>query len=66
MATKYIVLALNEKDGSWDELDTVEASSDSAAKKKALTDHRPGGATVVAVPARSWKPEDLKPKLSFV
>jgi len=66
MATQYVVLALSDKDGMWHELDTVEANSDSAAKKKALAAKRPEGATVVAVPARSWKPEDLKPKLSFV
>lgn len=65
MATKYVVLArLGDK--SWGELAVVEASSDAMAKKKALAEKRPEGGEVVAVPERSWKPEDLKPKLSFV
>lgn len=62
--TAYVVLA-KAADGHWEELDTVTATSDFAAKRKALADNRPGGAEVVAVPVRSWKPEDLKPKLSF-
>jgi hypothetical protein len=64
--TTYMVLAQEPTSKAWVELATVDAASDSQAKKKALAKERPEGATVVAIPSRSWKPEDLKPKLSFV
>jgi hypothetical protein len=60
----YIVLAKTE-DGHWEELGPFSASSDSAAKRLALAANKPEGAEVVAVTARSWKPEDLKPELRF-
>ena len=58
------MLAKNE-DGHWEELGTVNTSSDFAAKRQALAAYRPEGAEVVAVTTRSWKPEDLKPELRF-
>lgn len=63
--TQYIVL-IQTGEGVWDELGTVTASSQSGAKSKALADHRPEGGTVVAVPIGSWKPEDKRPKLTFI
>ena len=63
--TLYVVLAKTE-DGHWEELGVIRAAVESTAKRKALAQSRPEGAEVVAVPSRSWKPEDLKPKLSFV
>jgi len=66
--TTYIVL-VNDPDGVndllWKELGTVDASSQASAKRQALAQYKPEGGTVVAVPSRSWEPEDLKPKLSF-
>jgi hypothetical protein len=68
--TDYIVLVstgeyLGKEPGAWLELGTVQASSQASAKRQALAQYKPEGGTVVAVPARSWEPEDLKPKLSF-
>jgi hypothetical protein len=64
--TEYLVLLQSEGQRvSWVELGKVNASSQSAAKKQALSQYHPEGGTVVAVPVRSWEPEDLKPKLSF-
>lgn len=63
--TQYLVL-VQTGDGVWQELATVNASSQSGAKSKALADHRPEGGTVVAVPKHSWKPEDKRPKLTFI
>lgn len=63
--TEYLVLAQTGS-GTWDELGTVTTRGGQfAAKRQALAQYRPEGATVVAVPSRSWEPEDLKPKLSF-
>ncbi len=66
--TEYVVLVQAEehKDGLvWKKLGTVNAAGQSAAKKQGLALYYPEGGVVVAVPARSWEPEDLKPKLSF-
>jgi hypothetical protein len=62
--TEYVVLVQNDN-GTWDELAKVKATSQGAAKRAALTAAKPDGGTVVAIPERSWEPEDLKPKLSF-
>lgn len=70
--TDYIVLietgndAAGSKGMKWEILGTFNASSEASAKRQALAAHKPEGGVVAAVPARSWKPEDLKPKLSFV
>ena len=63
--TDYVVLA-GDDGKKWEELGTFSASSETVAKREALAAKRPQGGFVVAVPARSWKPEDKKPKLSFV
>ncbi len=64
-ATDYLVLA-RVSESTWEELGTVTTTGGQfAAKRKALTLYKQEGATVVAVPSRSWEPEDLKPKLSF-
>lgn len=69
--TEYVVLLERGDGGSqgagivWERLGVVRANSSSAAKRAALAEHHPEGGTVVAVPTRSWEPEDLKPKLSF-
>lgn len=64
-STEYNVL-LETKEGDWQLIAVkVQASSGSAAKRLALAESHPEGGTVVAVPTRSWEPEDLKPKLSF-
>ena len=63
-ATEYLVLA-RASESTWEEVGTVKASSQGAAKRQALAQHKPEGGVVVAVPMRSWEPEDLKPKLSF-
>jgi len=52
-------------EGDWSKLGTLAASSQAAAKRQALAQWHSTGGTVVAVPSRSWEPEDLKPKLSF-
>jgi hypothetical protein len=66
--TEYVVL-VNDPDGTndldWRQIGTVKASSGPTAKRLALALGHPEGGTVVAVPVRSWEPEDLKPKLSF-
>lgn len=62
--TTYIVLCATSE-SVWEELGTTTASSQAAAKRQALAQYKPEGGTVVAVPSRSWEPEDLKPKLSF-
>jgi len=62
--TSYIVL-IEREDQVWQELGHVKASGASSAKRAALAEFAQQGGTVVAVPARSWEPEDLKPKLSF-
>ena len=63
--TEYVVLASD--DGTdWQVLDRISASSEAAAKVEVLRVHRPQGGWVVAVPARSWKPEDKRPKLTFI
>jgi hypothetical protein len=61
--TEYIVLCATSE-GVWEELGRVRGSQ-SSAKRQALAQFKPEGGTVVAVPSRSWEPEDLKPKLSF-
>ncbi len=64
--TEYVILI--QTDGApnaWTELGTVKASSQAAAKRQGLAQFHSEGGTVVAVPSRSWEPEDLKPKLSF-
>lgn len=63
--TEYIVLVKGANDGMWLELGTVNATSQGAAKRQGLAMYHSEGGTVVVVPARSWEPEDLKPKLSF-
>ena len=63
-ATEYIVLLQAAPGGPWTELGTVRGTQ-SSAKRQALAEYHPEGGTVVAVPSRSWEPEDLKPKLSF-
>lgn len=64
--TEYIVLLQSEGTRvSWLELGKVNASSQGAAKRQGLALYHSEGGTVVAVPVRSWEPEDLKPKLSF-
>lgn len=63
-ATEYLVLA-QSSESTWEEVGTVKASSQAAAKRAALAQHKPEGGLVVAVPTRSWEPEDLRPKLSF-
>lgn len=62
--TTYLVL-IERETGSWQELGHVQSASAFAAKRAALAEYAPQGGTVVAVPVRSWEPEDLKPKLSF-
>ncbi len=63
--TEYVVLRQTAPEGPWVELGTVKAASQAVAKKAGLAEWAPTGGVVVAVPARSWEPEDLKPKLSF-
>lgn len=63
--TAYIVLLQGDNDSMWLELGKVNASSQGAAKRQGLALYHSEGGTVVAVPVRSWEPEDLKPKLSF-
>ena len=64
--TEYLVLLQSEGQRvSWLELGKVTASSQGAAKRQGLAQYHEEGGTVVAVPVRSWEPEDLKPKLSF-
>jgi len=63
-ATEYIVLISEDERGGWRVLGTVRGTQ-SSAKRQALALYKPEGGTVVAVPSRSWEPEDLKPKLSF-
>lgn len=62
--TEYVVL-VETQTGTWDAIGNVQASSAGMAKRQGLAMYRPEGGTVVAVPSRSWEPEDLKPKLSF-
>jgi hypothetical protein len=62
--TEYVVLA-QSSESTWEEVGTVKAASQAAAKRSALAQHKPEGGIVVAVPTRSWEPEDLRPKLSF-
>jgi hypothetical protein len=62
--TEYVVLA-QSSESTWEEVGTVKASSQGAAKRAALAQFKPDGGIVVAVPSRSWEPEDLRPKLSF-
>jgi hypothetical protein len=62
--TEYLVLA-QASESTWEEVGKVKASSQGAAKRQALAQYKPDGGIVVAVPTRSWEPEDLKPKLSF-
>jgi len=61
--TEYIVL-VSTSESTWEELGKVRGSQ-ASAKRQALALYKPEGGTVVAVPSRSWEPEDLKPKLSF-
>ena len=63
--TSYIVLVSEDDEGGWRVLGKVTAAGASTAKRQALAQYKPEGGTVVAVPSRSWEPEDLKPKLSF-
>jgi hypothetical protein len=63
--TDYVVLLNGENAPMWMVLGTVTASGAAQAKRQALAQFHPEGGTVVAVPAQSWQPEDLKPKLSF-
>ena len=62
--TEYLVLA-QASESTWEEVGKVTASSQGAAKRAALAQFKPDGGLVVAVPSRSWDPEDLRPKLSF-
>jgi hypothetical protein len=62
--TEYLVLA-RSSESTWQEVGTVKASSQGAAKRSALAQYKPEGGVVVAIPTRSWEPEDLSPKLSF-
>ena len=62
--TEYLVLA-RSSESTWEEVGKVKAASQGAAKRSALAQYKPEGGTVVAVPIRSWEPEDLSPKLSF-
>lgn len=62
--TEYLVLA-QSSESTWEEVGKVSASSQGAAKRSALAQFKPEGGLVVAIPLRSWEPEDLRPKLSF-
>jgi hypothetical protein len=64
--TEYVVLVQTDQDGNeWKVIANVKASSGPTAKRQALAENYPQGGRVVAVPVRSFEPEDLKPKLSF-
>lgn len=64
MATSYIVLRKDEN-GRWEDVGRTMQRSARAAIQMALDPERPIGApvdpgTLVAVPARSWKPVTVK------
>lgn len=63
--TEYTILWGAANDGIWNEIGTVVAASESAAKNKGLATWKPEGGWVVAVPTRSWKPENKTPELRF-
>lgn len=64
--TEYVVLVQTDDKGvTWERLGRVKAAGQAAAKRQALAQYRPEGGMVVAVPVRSWEPEDLKPQLRF-
>jgi hypothetical protein len=61
--TSYLVLTRNkDHDGAeWTERDIVEASSEEAAKRNWYMRHTPQEVVaIVAVPARSWKPQPVR------
>jgi hypothetical protein len=68
--TEYVVLVQADEAGDdgltvWKEIGKVKASAGGTAKRAGLAQYYPEGGVVVAIPVRSWEPEDLKPKLSF-
>lgn len=64
--TEYVVLVQTDDKGvTWERLGRVKAASQGAAKRKGLEQYKPDGGIVVALPTRSWDPEDLKPQLRF-
>ncbi len=65
MSTEYIVLRKDEASGRWEDVGRTSQRSANAAIRMALDPTKPIGATIepgtlVAVPARSWKPVTVK------
>lgn len=63
--TEYVVLASDDGE-KWESLGRYTATSEAVAKATALGALRPQGGWVVAVPLRSWKPENKQPQIRFV
>lgn len=58
--TVYVVLEKQQESGSWDPIQTVEATTDLSAIRKALDGASEVADEYVAVPARSWRPRRVK------
>lgn len=65
--TEYVVMALVQEPNQWETLRSANARNQTDAIKDVVSDMDPAdqSGTYVAVPARSWAPVKIKPRVAF-
>lgn len=65
--TESVVMALVQEPNQWETLRSANARNQTAAIKDVVSDMDPAdqAGTYVAVPARSWAPVKIRPRVAF-